>query len=73
MELGHPDTVCVLSLPGYNMCACFVGDSLCASVFVGVSVWTKCLWLEGLGAVVHNLLFFIDVHLRAGMLLLLQA
>lgn len=50
------------------MCtACFLGDSLCASVFVGVSLWTKCLWLGGLGAVVDNLLFFSDVHLRAGM------
>lgn len=42
MELGHPDCVRL---------AWFVGDSLCASVFVGVSVWTMCLWLGGLRAI----------------------
>lgn len=83
MELGHPDImcpcvcfcVCVCHLFQGTTCAltaCFVGDSLCATVFVGVLVWTKCLWLGGLRAVVDNLLLFIDVHLRAGMPLLLQ-
>lgn len=64
MELGHPDRVRM---------AWFVGDSPCASVFVGVSVWTMRLWLGGLRAIVDNLLVFIDVHIRAGMLLHLQA
>lgn len=50
------------------LAVCFASDSLCASVFVGVSIWTKCLWLGGLRALVDFLLFFIDVYLQTEML-----
>jgi len=80
MEPGHHDTVslCMCGfLPECKMYACVQHVLLvihCVSVFVGVGVpvRTTCLWLGGLRAVVDNLLVFIDVHLRAGMLLLLQ-
>lgn len=72
MELGHPDIcvhVCVV-VAYVHVChlfqgttcvlaACLVGDSLHVSVFVDLSVWTKCLRLGGLGAVVDVLLFLL--------------
>lgn len=41
--------------------ACFLGDSLCTPVFVGVSMWLECLWLGGLREAVVLLLFLYSI------------